>query len=80
MAMNGRVSVAIDSVLVALDELPGDLLVDCQRLIGRIRTNCRELRRAEQRREVFAYSNEQANAQRDRELLAHVSDDLNFPG
>ena len=78
--MNERVSGAIDSVLEALDEFPGDLLADCQSLIGRIRTNCRELRRAEQRREAFAYSNEQANAQRDRELLAHVSDDLNFPG
>lgn len=78
--MNGRVSVAIDSVLVALDEFPGELLADCQSLIGRIRTNCRELRRAEQRCEALAYSNEQADAQRDRELLAHVSDDLNFPG
>ena len=78
--MNGPISVAIDSVLMALDDLPGDLLSECQSLIGRIRTNCRELRRAEQRREVFAYSTEQANAQRDRELFAHVSDDLNFPG
>jgi hypothetical protein len=78
--MNDRISVAIDSVLMALDDLPSDLLSKCQSLIGRIRTNCRELRRAEQRREVFAYSNEQANAQRDRELFAHVSDDLKFPG
>ena len=78
--MNGCICVAVDSVLMALDELPSDLLADYQSLIGRIRTNCRELRRAEQRREAFAYSNELANAQRDRELLAHVSDDWNFSG
>lgn len=78
--MNGRVSVAIDSVLVALDELPGDLLAEYQSLIGRIRTNCRELRRAEQRREVFANGDELANAERDRELFNHVSDDLKMHG
>lgn len=78
--MNGRVSVAIDSVLVALDELPGGLLTECQSLIGRIRTNCQELRRAEQRCEVFANDEELANAERDRELFVYVSDDLKLLG
>ena len=78
--MNGRISVAVDSVLTAVDELPGDLLAECQSLIGRIRRNCRELRHAEQRREVFAYGDELANTQRDRELFAHVSDDLKLNG
>ncbi len=74
--MNGTISREIDSVLLALSDLPRESMAECQDLIRRMQINNREIHRAEHQSEIFAYSDEFENAQRDLELLAHVSDDL----
>ena len=74
--MNGTISREIDSVLLALSDLPRESMAECQDLIRGMQINNREIRLAEHRSELFAYSDEFENAQRHLELLAHVSDDL----